>query len=336
MSKSIFRNLALLPCALVLTFALGCTKADLHRSLRASAQTTSGSDSPMMVAAHQPWFGQPGHIDVGYSSVDRTVAARQIEEAKALGIDAFIVNWYGARKEFEDRAYSLLQEEAAKNNFKVAIMYDEDDSNPGDHTDAVQVDLQYAYDRYISPHSRVDRSSYLRYNGRPVIFIFPKGGKTDWARIRQLVDSWEEKPLLIYKDINDRWASQFDGFYAWVQPGQRGWQPDGSNWGEEYLRDFYQQMRTKYPDKLSVGAAWPGFNDSQASWTRNRKMDARCGKTFDETLRLYRQFYEGARGLPFMMVVTWNDYEEGTAIERGYANCSGNDKGAIKSAKAQP
>ena len=144
---------------------------------------------------------------------------------KQLGIAGFVVNWYGARHEFEDKAYTLMQQVAADKNFKVALMYDEDDSDPASATDAVIVDLQYAYDRYISPHAVVARDSYLRYNGRPLIFIFPKGGHTDWNRVRQTVNSWEDPPLLIFKDINQQYADAFDGFYAWVSPAKKAGSP---------------------------------------------------------------------------------------------------------------
>jgi hypothetical protein len=196
------------------------------------------------------------------------------------------------------------------------------------------VDLQYAYDRYISPHATEPRGPYLRYNGRPVIFIFPKTQTTDWDRVRQMVNSWEDPPLLIFKDTNTRYARDFDGFYAWVNPGSGGWKRDGSDWGEDYLENFYVTMKNKYPNKIPVGAAWPGFNDSRASWSRNRKMDARCGRTFEDSLRVFRRYYDNDHPLPFLMVVTWNDYEEGTAIERGYANCKGSP-GTMSSYAAQ-
>ncbi len=274
-----------------------------------------------MLAAYQPWFGKSNHINVGYSSQDRVVIERQIEKAKQLGIAGFVVNWYGARHDFEDKAYSLMQQVATDKSFKVAIMYDEDDSDPASATDAVIVDLQYAYDRYIGPHAVVNHDSYLHYDGKPMIFIFPKGTHTDWNRVRQTVNSWEDPPLLIYKDVNQRYANDFDGFYAWVNPGKQGWQPNGSNWGQAYLDNYYQTMMTQYPNKIAVGAAWPGFNDSKASWSRNRKMSARCGKTMDDTVRMFRRYYNDQRALPFVMIVTWNDYEEGTAIENGVDTC---------------
>jgi hypothetical protein len=113
----------------------------------------------------------------------------------------------------------------------------------------------------------------------------------------------------------------FDGFYAWVQPGERGWQKDGSNRGLEYLDDFYRRMRKHHPDKIVVGAAWPGFDDRRASWGQGRYMDARCGRTFDDTLRLFRRHHNQSNPVPFLLVVTWNDHEEGTAIEHGIQRC---------------
>ena len=88
----------------------------------------------MMLAAYLPWFGRPGHINVGYSSQDRVVMEKQIEKARQLGISAFVVNWYWAHHDFEDKAYTLMQGVAADNNFEVALMYDEDDADPAGET----------------------------------------------------------------------------------------------------------------------------------------------------------------------------------------------------------
>ena len=306
--------------ALTLMAALGCSHQAAHQPLAMNHFAAGGQD-PVLLADYQPWFGQPNHTDVGYSSLDRVKIEQQIDRAKQLGIAGFVVNWYGARHDFEDKAYTLMQQAAADKGFKVALMYDEDERNPAGSTDAVIVDLQYAYDRYIGPHAIINRSPYLTYNGKPMIFIFPKGGNTDWNRVRQTTNSWEDPPLLIFKDIPAKYAEDFDGFYAWVNPGKASWSANGSNWGEDYLANFYQTMIAQYPNKVAVGAAWPGFNDSRASWSRNRHMSARCGKTFDDTLRLFRRYYNEQRPLPFLMIETWNDYEEGTAIEAGVGAC---------------
>lgn len=311
--------LAALVAAVLLT--AGCHPTTVKTALAANAFAGSASDQPTMLAVYLPWFGQPGHINVGYSSQDRVAIEKQIDQAKQLGISGFVVNWYGQHHAFEDKAYALMQQVAAEKQFKVAIMYDEDDADPANETDNIISDLQYAYDRYIGPKAIVPRDSYLEYNGKPMILIFPKGGHANWARVRQAVNAWEDPPQLIMEDIRPEWANDFDGFYAWVHPGKRGWQPDGSAWGQQYLDNFYKTMVTRYPDKIAVGAAWPGFNDSKASWSRNRKMSSRCGQTFNDTLRAFRRYYTPEHQLPFLMIVTWNDYEEGTAIERGIDTC---------------
>jgi hypothetical protein len=135
--------------------------------------------------------------------------------------------------------------------------------------------------------------------------------------VRQSFQGWDRQPVLLYKDANGKVADAVDGFYAWVSPGDQGWSNDGSNWGRAYLDDFYAKMTRDYPNKIAVGAAWPGFDDSRASWSRNRRMDARCGRTMDESLHEFRRYYDPQHPLPFLMVETWNDYEEGTAIEGG-------------------
>ncbi|HLK33929.1 MAG TPA: hypothetical protein VKT29_12620 [Terriglobales bacterium] len=306
---------ALLPLA-------SCSRPNLRQSLRAATAATPNS-WPQMLAAYQPWFGEKNHMNVGYSSNDPVALQKQIGEAKNLGIAAFVVNWYGPSKTFEDGNYALLQNLAAKDDFKVAIQYDESVDSPGSTTDAVVNDLRFAYDRYIGSQAGTSRDAYLRYNGRPLIFIFPKNAGTDWNQVRQAVDAWPEpdRPLLITQAYGGRYAGAFDGFYAWVGPGPQGWTPDGSHWGGDYLENFYQTMIAKYPDKVPVGAAWPGFDDSHAPWGQNRHISPRCGKTFEDTLRLFRAFYNDSHPLPFLMIDTWNDYEEGTAIEKGLPRC---------------
>ncbi len=317
-----YRKIATLAAlSLACLFLAGCPDAkDIATELRTNIQAPNGE--PHILAAYQPWFGRNGHIDVGYSTQDRSVLEHQVRQAQGLGISGFVVNWYGPSRDFEDRSYAMLQRVASEHSFQVALMYDENGDNAEDATNNAINDLNYAYDRYFGPHASIPREAYMTINDRPVIFLFPKSGDTDWKRVRQNMQGWERQPILIYKDANGKVAGQVDGYYAWVSPGQQGWTPDGSNWGREYLDNFYAAATQRYPEKIAVGAAWPGFDDSRASWTRNRKMNARCGKTMEDSLREFRHYYNNQHPLPFLMVETWNDYEEGTAIEGGIG-CNG-------------
>ncbi|MGA7167949.1 MAG: hypothetical protein WBX08_02280 [Candidatus Sulfotelmatobacter sp.] len=300
--------------------ATGCTTPGAHHILQQNAQAPGLS--PKLLAVYMPWFGDHTHMDVGYSSQDPGVLRKQIQQARHMGISAFLVDWYGENNPYSDHNFALQQQIASESHFQVALLYNEAQVDT-DATDDASAAVDVAYKNYIGPAARF-RDAYLTYNGRPMVFIFPKGGHVDWNRVREHCSGWENPPLLIYKDQPPpQFADDFAGSYAWVQPGPGGWAPDGSNWGEAYLDNFYKTMQ-KHPDKIAVGGAWPGFDDSAAKWGLNRHIQSACGKTLDETLNFYERYYDSSRPLPFLLIETWNDYEEGTAIERRSATDCGN------------
>lgn len=311
-------------CAALVLLLQGCT----HTSLLSTQSKYSPPQAyPHLLAVYEPWFGHPQHIAVGYSSQDPIEIRKQIDHAKELGISGFVVDWYGDREPFLDRSYALVQSIAAEKQFKVAMMYDESDGDASQATDDALAAFNKFDQTYLAPNA-AGRQAYLTYGNRPVIFIFPKGGHTDWNRVHTEISSWDAPPLLIYEYRSTPYTDCMDGFYAWINPGEKGWAADGSNWGGDYLRGFYLRMRSKYPDKIAVGAAWPGFNDSKASWGLNRHISQRCGKTLSDTLALAQQYSSAEHPLPFVLVETWNDYEEGSAIERGLAECKA-ESGAV-------
>jgi hypothetical protein len=50
-------------------------------------------------------------------------------------------------------------------------------------------------------------------------------------------------------------------------------------------------------------------------------MSARCGQTYQDTFNLWRKYFPADQPIPFLMLETWNDYEEGSAIEPGIPTC---------------
>lgn len=295
----------------------GCSETSRPVQLKYKA----AGKAPEVLALYEGWFGPAKHISVGYSSHDPENIRTQIHKAKAMGISGFVVDWYGDREPFIDQSYAVVQGLAAKQKFNIAMMYEETSQEAG-ATDVAIADFTMFHDTYLSP-TAPGRQAYLTYQGRPVIFIFPKGGQTDWDKVRTAVDKWSPAPLLINENLPSQHPDAFDGFYPWINPGANGWSGDGSNWGEQYLTDFYQTMGQKYPDKMIVGGVWPEFDDSKASWGLNRHISARCGKTFEDTNTLTRKFFPQDQTIPFVLIESWNDYEEGSAIEPGIPACSG-------------
>ena len=295
----------------------GCSAPGSPQPVRLKYPATG--KSPELLALYEGWFGNPKHISVGYSSHDPAVIRRQIEQAKSMGISAFVVDWYGDRDRFVDQSYALMQAAAKKRKFHVAMMYEETTDDDA-ATDEVIADLTMFHDTYLSEKSP-GHEAYLTYDGRPLIFIFPQGVHTDWDKVRTVVNQWNPAPLLIEESLPKEHVNAFDGYYAWINPGPKGWQADGSGWGEGYLKTFYETLTSKYPDKIIVGGAWPGFDDSKASWSLNRHMSSRCGQTFQDTFNFWRKYVVPDQAIPFMLIETWNDYEEGSAIEKGLPTC---------------
>ena len=84
-----------------------------------------------MLAFYYNWFDenswgrQPGArcAAAALRVADRGVMGRQIDQAKAAGIDAFVVSWYGPRVENNQTETNLraLLDEAAARGFRVAV-----------------------------------------------------------------------------------------------------------------------------------------------------------------------------------------------------------------------
>jgi len=326
-----FSSIFLILAAIVLIAQTsGCSRSGMRH---ANETLPTLQETSRILADYQPWFGDPQHIKIGYSTMDPAVLRKQIEKAKQMGIYGFAVDWYGDRRPFEDRSYALLQQVAAENNFHVCLMYDETQEDNVHATDEALEAFEKVYRAYVGPNAP-GREAYVTYQNRPIIFIFPKRGHTDWDRVREAVNQWENPPLLIYKDEPPpQYAHDFDGSYAWIHPGH-GWAPDGSDWGKDYLQSFYQRMK-KHEGKVIIGGVWPGFNDTKASWSLNRHMSRRCGQTFEDTLKIFHQHDDPEHPMPFMLIATWNDYEEGTQIENGVSDCRPGERSELSQSNPQ-
>src|ERR1700685_2043876 len=139
-------------CTLVV---LVLPKACAHPGSRQEFQPSvpSAEAAPRTLAVYEPWFGHPRHISVGYSSHDPVVIRKQIDEAKALGISGFVVDWYGDREPFLDGSYALLQTISAEKHFQVAMMYDEFDAEEAEATDDAFAAFHKFNETYLSPNA---------------------------------------------------------------------------------------------------------------------------------------------------------------------------------------
>ncbi|HUS18784.1 MAG TPA: hypothetical protein VMZ25_03980 [Terriglobales bacterium] len=275
----------------------------------------SGSQTKLY-AALMMWWGKSGHIDAGYSSLDSSQITRQVTDMQERGIDGAIVTWFG-QNSYEDQATRILMLEAEKRiGFEFSVMLDEGSirwaSCAGcNATDALIAHLNYIASAYYSS------PAYMRRGGRPVVYEFGLEHFTiDWVRVRASVAG---NPLVIFRNGGGYDQPTSDGAYSWVAPEDvSGDDPSAL----KYLDWFFSQAKsTANLAKTTVASAYPGFNDQLATWSTNRKITEDCGQTWLKTMSETGKYYSALTPLDSMQLVTWNDYEEGTALESGIDNC---------------
>ncbi len=269
----------------------------------------------MPIYAHMMvWWGDSGHINIGYRSADATQVRNQVDDMMSRGINGVIIDWYGPAATNKNLAsiYFLQEAELRNGKFHVVIQPDKGAlktcaaTSGCDMTRATIDLLTYAYNTFeTSP-------AYGRYNGRPLVPMFGMESYTtiDWNRVAASVPG---NPIFIWRNASGFTKPQSGGAFSWVGHDTSG--------GLTYLDGFYQTALT-YPNQWAIGSGYPGFNDTLAGWSQNRTLPPQnCGQTWLNSLNEAGKYYSSANQLDAMQLVTWNDYEEGTEIETGIENC---------------
>lgn len=275
----------------------------------------AGSTSKVY-AGFQGWFGPPNHLNVGYSSTDPAQVQRQVADMMSRGIQGAVVDWFGPADQDTNAATMLLKQQAEGHpGFEFAIMEDAGalftaaQQNNCDVTSQLISDLKYIESQYESS------PAYARIDGRPVVLFF--GVDTwyiDWNRLKAATPA---NTLFLFRGPGgfvENPAS--NGAFQWLDLVNAN-PLDPQLAGQTA---FYMTAGT-FPGSPTLGSAYKGFNDTLAIWSTNRVVDQHCGQTWLDTFNAVDQFYSAANQLPAIQLVTWNDYEEGTAMESGIDDC---------------
>jgi PKD repeat protein len=263
-----------------------------------------------------PWFGTSSHINVGYNSATLAQTNSQVSDMASRGFEGAILDWYGPKNTQVNQAslYLMQSAQALGGSFTFAIMEDVGALNTCANTTGCNLNSQVISDLTYINNTYAPSPSYMRINGRPVIFFFGLEKYTlDWNVIRAGVPG---NPLFIFRNAGAFTKTQSDGGFGWVSVNKA----DTSDIGISYL-DYFYSTALKYPLQQTYGTAYKGFNDVLALWTANRIMNQNCGQTWLSTFAEISKYHSVNNELPYLQVATWNDYEEGTEIESGIDNC---------------
>jgi hypothetical protein len=286
--------------------ATNISKIDVHSLLYPGASTK--------VFAHlMLWFGKSDHMNIGYSSTDPAQVHRQITDMISRGIDGVVMVWYGPGNFIDRAAYAVMKEAETHPGFTFALMIDHgailwnscSGCNP---QQALTAQLQYIEQTYFpSP-------AYLRIGGRPFVtnFDIDRFYTIDWNALSAALSS---NPKFVFQNNSGFTHPDTSGSYSWVKA-------QTTDYGMSYLSSFYS-TGLSHPALDTLGASYKGFNDLLASWSLQRIMGQQCGQTWLQTFSKINGYYNSGNQLPYMQLVTWNDYEEGTEVETGIDNCVG-------------
>jgi hypothetical protein len=298
--------LALLPL-----LALICPAS---QAAQAAPLAQSASD-PLVVAFYYSWFDQSTWTydklsDLPaepYVSSDRGVMGRHIDQAKAAGIDAFIVAWYGpgGGNQTEPNLAAMLEEANAR-GFKIGVLFETTSpffGGVGDVTGALQ-HLQ-------STH--VNHPAFLRVDGRPVVFFWRPTlyGVDTWRSIRSQVDP-NFSNVWISEGVDTSYLAVFDGHHLYSNT----WNPPADlNTTNQKFAGRVAQARESYgAAKYWVATVMPGYNDVKIRGGGGFARDREGGNYFAQSWQAAI-----ASNPSWIVINSFNEWPEGSYIEPSVA-----------------
>jgi hypothetical protein len=270
-----------------------------------------------------PWFNGSAHLSPGYFSASTAEVDAQIDAMLARGIDGVIVDWYGPNR-YEDTATQVWRDRILArglgSGFVLAIMIDKG-ALSGCGSDCTTRLNFLIHDTIVPEYENTLGDAYMRdASGRPILYFFDVQQdypSIDWGSVRYWAStaSGVEDHVFFYEGAGGLDPSQVpeteaDGGFAWI---------DVRTTAAGYLGWYYKQNTH---GRISVGSAYKGFDDSAVHcWGQTpcpRLVAQRCGLNWLESFDALRQ---APTPVDAVQLVTWNDYEEGTALEIGIDNC---------------
>lgn len=270
----------------------------------------------LVLAFYYNWFDEnswgagkvPDAPAQPYASRDRAVMGRQIDQAKAAGIDAFVVSWYGPRVENNQTETNLraLLDEAAARGFRIAV----DVECAGPFFGGAG-DVQGALATLLATHGQ--HPAYLRSDGKPVIFFWrqQRFNIGTWQGIRNAVDP-NRGSVWIEEGIDVSPLSVFDGHHLYSVT----WNPqtDMAATARKFATRTRAQAAKLGAPKVYVATVMPGYNDTKLPRGNAFAVGREDGAYYA------RSWQAAINAAPDWIIITsFNEFPEGTYIEPSQA-----------------
>lgn len=317
----------------LLILIIGCNNSQKKNNYTPLKEFTT--HNPQVIVHYMGWYGDSasitdasrhwkhGHANtpiIGrYNSKNKATLVYHTLLAWAAGIDAIAIN---VKDKYDQetmlRLFNVIDEiqsiAGKKFSLKYLISYDDQGFDLTEPLDTTLTKMNEFKENLMI------RQNYLYHKEHPLFFSFDYPKKFLTAKsFRTTIDAifQTNKPYLIWNTFGEGESVEeyVDAFYPWVQPGGE-WDVNGLNWGDDYLKYFYTKVNkfNKEYDFICAGV-WAGFDDRKnTSWGGNRIISRQDGKVYDNTWN-YIHSYKGKLPIKYVVIETWNDWNEGTEIE---------------------
>lgn len=251
------------------------------------------------------WFQQAGgkHLAGVCESQDPRTIRNQIAMAKAVGIDGFVIDYYGPNNNpTHQAALELMVACEADGEFEFSIMHDSGEykwasSDPSVRLQTLIADIDFVNVNFAtSPR-------YTQLKGKPLFWEF--GWRVTGIDPTAVLAKYPGMQLLLQDSIPD--GAPAAGTFAWVN--------GFPNAGAAYLGSY---LSNRQAIGIKVPCLFWQFDDHDPKAPANsvwggaaRLISPRNGDMWTDCIRLI----QGAGQFPIIQVCTWNDYDERTAIE---------------------
>jgi len=210
-----------------------------------------------------------------------------------------LISWYGIPKNGKMTQLWLDAAAKSKTPFSVGIIINEELFKTNS-TAALTAAINSVYSTYCS------QPAYFRHTNRPVIGVFMSNESVDWTAVRKAI------PVSVMIMRENAFDANADVNFGWgaVDPAA-------------YYDWFYKTSLAK--KTVTMAPVSKGFNDtdpknpSKGVWgaVPPRVVPQDNANRWLYTFSSINKYYSTALQLPFVQLVTWNDYQEGTALECG-------------------
>jgi len=268
----------------------------------------------LVLAFYYPWYGTPSgpsgewvhwsphlsHYDSAhvpayglYDSNDPETVRRHIREAKAAGIDGFIVSWWG-RNTFEDRAFDVLAQVAQEEDFLLTIYYE-----------IAQTTVDVVTDLTVFLTRHAGSSALLHVDGRPVVFFYVRVMHTfsldQWQAIFDQLDALGRAVFSVADGLNTTYLDVFDGIHIY--------NPVNMTPQESEAQYVPASLLARAKERLFAATVLPGYDEKYRDPNR-LYVDRENGET-------YRAYWAAARTSEphWVLITSYNEWHEGSEIE---------------------